>query len=1082
MYRRFILFLMISASSVSALSAKTGDAEALRELMGAAGAKGGLAIVLGCDPSTGSGQAILDKMIEAVERGPYLVQFLDTDAKKVAKAREYIQEKGLYGPVSANVYDGKNLPYIDNLANLVVVNAECRAPSAELFRILAPRGVAIVEESFDIRKSEFAVQYLSERKRKLTKPVPKDTDEWSHWLHGPDNNAVANDKEVDVPRHLQWIQDPIWISSHNLNPGVSAMVTSGGRLFSIINEMPPGIGGMDDKWILTARDAFNGLVLWKRPIKDWGWKHWAEYEYKVEMRFVPPFQVMRRMVASDDMIFVTPGFYSPVHVLDSASGEEIKVLEGTEKTFEILHVDGLLFLAVNDSIGTDRMIPAISIMAVDPKKGKIIWKTGGFRGVSGKLNSLYKHANAFMTAGSGKIILLDGDELVCLDQENGREKWRAKRPGKRLQLTDEDIESLAQSIETSGNIPSYRASQYLPNNCALVHSDGVVVLTEIKDELKNFKSRLMKTGYTIAYDAKSGRELWRFDCVTFAHFVPPDLFVINGLVWTLDGTTKSYVGLDLRTGETKKSYAMTDMIWNVGGHQLCFRNKATSEMLVFGRKKTEFVDIHTGEISKHAWIKGMCNYGVMPANGMIYYPPHNCSCLMPFKLAGFRAQTARGFAGGDSSEQLLKGKAYAKSFKCPAHVDKEGWPMYRGDIARKGSLPASLPTKPALKWTAVLGGALSQVIAVEGKLYVSEKDAHRICCLDKEKGTVLWRHTAGGRIDSAPTYSNGRVVAGCTDGHVYCLDADTGELVWRFRAAPHNASVIAFDQLASAWPVHGSVIVMNDRVYCVAGRSSNLNGGMYLFKLDLKSGNAVQKKKLEPALESNYETRGALLADLLTVDQDSIYMRHLEVPADDIEQVVFRSSASHGPGVKGASGLRATSGFLDTSWFNTAVWGLGSLKGQIMSYDKTHAFGVLAHKSFSNSYRHDVFEVGQEGYLLFCKSLSGTDAAASRRRGAGKKGGKIAYVWSSRIPIRAQSLLVADNCLYLAGMRDAVDEKDRWAHVEGRMGGVLAVYARADGKKLYEIPLSSAPVFDGLSASNGSVFLVTRDGNIRCYN
>jgi hypothetical protein len=50
------------------------------------------------------------------------------------------------------------------------------------------------------------------------------------------------------------------------------------------------------------------------------------------------------------------------------------------------------------------------------------------------------------------------------------------------------------------------------------------------------------------------------------------------------------------------------------------------------------------------------------------------------------------------------------------------------------------------------------------------------------------------------------------------------------------------------------------------------------------------------------------------------------------------------------------------------------------------------------------------------------------------------------------------------------------------MGGVLAIYAGVDGKKLEEIPLSSAPVFDGLSASNGNVFLVTRDGNIRCYN
>ena len=31
-----------------------------------------------------------------------------------------------------------------------------------------------------------------------------------------------------------------------------------------------------------------------------------------------------------------------------------------------------------------------------------------------------------------------------------------------------------------------------------------------------------------SYDAATGRELWRFEGVTFAHFVPPDLFVVDG--------------------------------------------------------------------------------------------------------------------------------------------------------------------------------------------------------------------------------------------------------------------------------------------------------------------------------------------------------------------------------------------------------------------------------------------------------------------------------------------------------------------------------------------------------------------------
>jgi len=208
------------------------------------GVKGGLVVVLECDASC------RDAVMDAVRGAPYLVQFLDTDAKKVAEARAHIQKAGLYGRVSADGFDGKKLPYINDLVNLILApGAGCRVPPDEIARVLAPRGVAVVDG------------------KKTVKPVPGDIDEWSHWMHGPDNNPVAHDKVIDVPRNLQWVHGPEWISSHNLNPGVSAVVTSGGRVFSIINEMPPGIKGMADKWVLTARDAFNGLVLWSRPIK-----------------------------------------------------------------------------------------------------------------------------------------------------------------------------------------------------------------------------------------------------------------------------------------------------------------------------------------------------------------------------------------------------------------------------------------------------------------------------------------------------------------------------------------------------------------------------------------------------------------------------------------------------------------------------------------------------------------------------------------------------------------------------------------------------------------------------------------------
>jgi hypothetical protein len=65
--------------------------------------------------------------------------------------------------------------------------------------------------------------------------------------------------------------------------------------------------------------------------------------------------------------------------------------------------------------------------------------------------------------------------------------------------------------------------------------------------------------------------------------------------------------------------------------------------------------------------------------------------------------------------------------------------------------------------------------------------------------------------------------------------------------------------------------------------------------------------------------------------------------------------------------------------------------------------------------------------------------------------------------------------------RDQVDPADPWGHIEGRFGGVLASYDASDGRELTQIPLTSAPAFDGLSACEDSLFLVTKDGKVICF-
>jgi len=105
-------------------------------ILEAAGIKGGLIVHIGC------GDGELTAGLRANDS--YVVQGLDTDAGRVEKARETIASEGLYGKVTVREFDGRNLPYIDNLVNLVVATGKCNVSEDEMLRVLAPRGVAYI--------------------------------------------------------------------------------------------------------------------------------------------------------------------------------------------------------------------------------------------------------------------------------------------------------------------------------------------------------------------------------------------------------------------------------------------------------------------------------------------------------------------------------------------------------------------------------------------------------------------------------------------------------------------------------------------------------------------------------------------------------------------------------------------------------------------------------------------------------------------------------------------------------------------------------------------------------------------------
>ncbi|MHC4168819.1 MAG: outer membrane protein assembly factor BamB family protein, partial [Planctomycetota bacterium] len=395
---------------------------------------GGMCVVLGDD---------ISELAVAISRqGCFVVQALVPDRAALDKARAAVRSSGKYGPVSVDCSTYGYLPYAENLINLIVVDDYAGVAAKglavdEVFRVLAPLGVAYFGRAESLTAKLAESGFAASRAGawvKAVKPWPKEIDEWTHNLHDADGNPVANDSVVAPPKHYQWISGPTWLRSHESDSSVRTIVTSRGRLFYIADEAPIGLPGdhdLPDKWFLIARDAFNGVPLWKVPIQDWGWRAWKPSWFTPRPGGIP-LNIEKRLVAVDDKVYVTLGYHAPVSEVNAKTGKVLRTYDGTAETAEILYRDGLLILTVLED---DRA----RVKVVDAKSGKTLWTSkdtyGGtttdyyrFTAMRGSVPAA-KVDPTLNTATDGDVVaLLDGEDVVCLDYKSGHERWRSRFP------------------------------------------------------------------------------------------------------------------------------------------------------------------------------------------------------------------------------------------------------------------------------------------------------------------------------------------------------------------------------------------------------------------------------------------------------------------------------------------------------------------------------------------------------------------------------------------------------------------------------------------------------------------------------
>ncbi|MDD4891018.1 MAG: hypothetical protein PHU85_13940, partial [Phycisphaerae bacterium] len=176
--------LLCVGNALAAPSTAPDCAEA-DKVLAAASVKTGLCIDLGCgradQPSLPAGLA---------SRSEMLVHALAIDDAALGRARAAIEVHGVPGRAMAEKLPGKTLPYLPDLARLVVVEDPAALEAAgvtkdEMLRVLAPGGMLCVRDG-----AKWAAS---------TKPRPKSMDEWTHPHHGPDGNLASADKAIVFP-------------------------------------------------------------------------------------------------------------------------------------------------------------------------------------------------------------------------------------------------------------------------------------------------------------------------------------------------------------------------------------------------------------------------------------------------------------------------------------------------------------------------------------------------------------------------------------------------------------------------------------------------------------------------------------------------------------------------------------------------------------------------------------------------------------------------------------------------------------------------------------------------------------------
>ena len=744
------------------------QAQTAQETLKRIGVQRGLAVLVG--------GAADDRVLDLV-RSSELTWFVQlSDRASAARLRRAADEAGLLGRrVYVDSATARRIHLADNLADaIVVVPGAAELSKEELLRVLRPGGKVL-------RGNDT-----------LVKPALEGTDEWTHPYHGPDNNPQSKDRLARKPYLTHFMAEPWYAAMPQMT------VIGGGRIFKAFGNRTSA----QPQWTvintLLAMSAYNGTILWKRPLPEHFMLH------------------RNTLIASKDTVYLADD--TSCKLIDAATGkvrdEIVAPDDAGGKVWKWMALqDGVLYALIGEGEANVRTIKGNrfrgagwpwwrikpysfgfgrTILAIDPASKKVLWRHREEHPIDGR---------ALCMNSERIFIYSDRKFLGAIDRKTGKTQWKSS-----------DAELLAAIGEHDA--AQHWMKGFASTAYAKCSEKGVFFAGPTRTRI-------------VGVAADTGKLLWQHKGGNSQLIVREDGLYALGEARRNEAT--SSLKIDPLSGEILARFP---------GRDRCTRATGSVDAIFTrgGRGGSTAVFDVTSAEPKMGVVSPMrpaCQDGVVVANGLLYWGPWMCRC--DDTQIGVIA-----LGGGGSFDYEAEARdadrleATLTEVKAMAAAEFD-WPTYRRDNSRSTRSPFDAPERVEIAWTYDPPGSTMPAapIAVGITTYVSGSDG-TIRAVDSRNGNLLWSAHTGGGMKISPTYWNGRLYAGSGDGWIYCLDAATGKRLWRFRAAPVERRIPVYGSLLSTWPVGTGVLVEDGVAYAAAGMANY--DGTHVYALDAVTG------------------------------------------------------------------------------------------------------------------------------------------------------------------------------------------------------------------------------------------------------